>query len=106
MANDFNQPALQPFIKLAQSNMELLTNFSQSPEVAAQAASNVQNLFQQAQASSSKVLQSSAFAQLMQGMLKNYTEFMAEITQGGMAMMASNAAAAGNLTESITKRAR
>jgi len=59
----------QPFIKLAQSNMELLTRFSSSPEMTAQATS----LFQQATESATKLMQSGAFARMMQGMMKNYS---------------------------------
>jgi len=76
----------QPFIKLAQSNMELLTRFSTSPEVSAQATASAGQLFQQASASAMNLMNSGAFAQLMQGMLKNYTTFVSEVGQGGMAM--------------------
>ena len=40
------QTPMQPFIKLVQSNMALLTRFSLSPEVVSHAMANAQSLFQ------------------------------------------------------------
>jgi hypothetical protein len=80
------QTVIQPFVKLVQGNMELIAKFSTSPEAASQAGSNLQGLFQQNQESATRLFQSNAFAQLMQGMLKNYTEFMTELGQTGMAV--------------------
>jgi hypothetical protein len=60
--NTLIQPMLQPFFKLAQSNMALLTQVSFSPEV-------------------------------VQGLMKNYTEFLMELGQGGMAMLSQGQAA-------------
>ena len=84
---------MQPFYKLAQANMDLLTRFSTSPEVTAQATANANQLFQQAAESAMKLMQSGALAHVMQGMLKNYTEFLAELSQSGMAMMSQGQAA-------------
>jgi hypothetical protein len=81
------QTQAQPFIKLTQANMDLLTRFSTSPEVTSQTTANATQLFQQATDSTMKLMQSGAFAHLMQGMLKNYTEFLTEFSQGGMAML-------------------
>ena len=89
MQGNAMQPAMQPFTKLAQANMELLTKLSTSPEVISQLA-NAQNLFQQGQGSATNLVQSNAFAQLMQGTLKNYTEFMMELGQSGMAVLAQS----------------
>jgi hypothetical protein len=83
---------MQPFYKLAQANMDLLTRFSTSPEVTAQATANASQLFQQATESAMKLMQSGAFAHVMQGMLKNYTEFLAELSQSGMALMSQGQA--------------
>lgn len=84
---------MQPFIKLVQSNMALLTQFSQSPEALSQAIANAQSLFQREPGAAGNFAQSNAFAQLMQGMLKNYTEFVAELGQSGMALLAQGQAA-------------
>lgn len=93
MQDNLMQSQSQPFIRLAQANMELLTRFSTSPEVAAQASANANHLFQQANESAVKLMQSGAFAHMMQGMLKNYTEFLSELTQSGMVMLSQSQAA-------------
>lgn len=87
MQDNVMQAQAKPFVKLAQANMDLLTRFWTSPEVEAQATANAGALFQQASASAMKLMQSGASAQLMQGMLQNYTEFLGEMYQGWMGMM-------------------
>lgn len=87
------QAQTHPFVKLAQANMELLTRFSTSPEVTSQATFNAGQLFQQASESAMKLMQSGAYAHLMQGMIKNYTEFLAELSQSGMSMLTQGQAA-------------
>lgn len=86
MADNPMQTAIQPFVKLAQGNMELLSRFAGSPEALSQASTNMQGMLQQNQESAAKLLQSGAFSQLMQGMLKNYTEFLTELGQTSMAV--------------------
>jgi hypothetical protein len=93
MQDHLMQAQTQPFVKLAQANMDLLTRFSTSPEVTSQATANASQLFQQASDSAMKLIQSGAFADMMQGMLKNYTEFLTELSQSGMAMMSEGRAA-------------
>jgi hypothetical protein len=93
MQDNLMQAYAQPFVKLAQANMELITRFSTSPEVTAQASANASQLFQQASESGMKLMQSGGFAHLVQGMLKNYTEFLTDIGQGGMAMLTQGQAA-------------
>jgi hypothetical protein len=94
MENHLMQPAMQPFVKLVQSNMALLTKFSVSPEAISQALANAQSVAKGEQpASGSDLLQSNEFAQVMQEMIKNYTEFMTELGQSGMAMLAQGQAA-------------
>jgi hypothetical protein len=87
MQDNFMQVQFQPFVKLAQANMELLSRFSSSPDVTTQAAANVSNLFQQATDSATSLMRSGAIAHLMEGMLKNYTVFLTELSQSSMAMM-------------------
>lgn len=87
MPDDIMQTAMQPYIKLVRANLELLTKFSTSPEVMVQASASAQSLLQQGQESAAGLVQSNAFAQLVQGMLKNYTEFLTEVGQAGMAML-------------------
>jgi hypothetical protein len=93
MQDNFMQASTQPFVKLIQANMDLLTRFSTSPEVTAQAGANAGQVFQQASESALKLMQSGAYVHLMQGMLKNYAEFLAELSQSGMAMFGQAQAA-------------
>ena len=87
------QVQAQPFVKLAQANMELLTRFYTSPEVTSQATANASQLFQQASESAMKLMHSGSFSHVMQGLLKNYTEFLTELSQSGMALMSQGQAA-------------
>jgi hypothetical protein len=108
------QPALQPFIKLAQANMELLAKFSLSPEVVSQSAAIARNFVQQTQEAAASLSQSNAFAQLTQGMLKNYTEFVADwnqsataaLAQGQAALIARTQEVAGNVVDAAEARGR
>jgi hypothetical protein len=98
-------PAMQsamPLIKLTQANMDLLTQFSMSPEVLAKPAAATQNLLQQGQQAATDLLQSNAFALLTQGILKNYTEFVMEVGQGGMAALAKAQADLVRQTQDVT----
>ncbi len=114
MQDNLMQAAMQPFIKLTQANMELLARFSMSPEVVSQSIADAQNVLQQGRASATTLVQSNAFAQLMQGMLKNYTEFvmeagqstMAVLTQGQAALMRQAEEASSNVVDASEARSR
>jgi len=103
-----------PFVKLIQANIDLLTQFSTSPDVTSQAMADANQLFQQASGSTMKLMQSGASAQVMQGMMKNYTEFLTELGQSTMAMMSqANAAllqqsqeATNDVTDATENRGR
>jgi hypothetical protein len=82
------QTAIQPLVKLTQANMALLTHFATSPEVVSISQSGTQDLLQQWQKSAGSLMQSNAFAQLGQGLMKNYSEFFAEMGQNAMSAMA------------------
>ena len=86
------QSALQPFTKLTQANMELVTRFAASPEVTSQAINDAQKFFQQAQQSAMSLAQSQAFAGMMQGFMKNYTEFLTEMGHSATAMFSQGQA--------------
>lgn len=103
MKDSLVQTTPQPFIKLAQSNMDLLTKFTQSPEVASQSVESVSSLLRQAQESATNLIQSQAFSQMMQGLLKNYTEFMTEMTQSWMSTLAQNQEAMVNHTQELSE---
>ena len=87
MPDNIMQTAMQPYVKLVQANLELMGKFATSPEAVSQATANAQSLFQQGQESAGNLVQSKAFAQLAQGMLKNYTEFLTEVGQASVAML-------------------
>jgi len=87
MQDNVMQIQAQPFVKLAQANMDLLTQFTSSSEVTSQTTTNASQFFQQATESAMKLMQSGAFTHLMQEMLKNYTEFLTEVSQGWMVTM-------------------
>ena len=86
------QFAMQPIIKLAQANMELITRFSTSPEVISQAINDAQKLFHQSQESAMKLAHSKAFAGLMEGFIKNYIEFFAEMCHSATAIFSQGQA--------------
>ena len=96
------QAQAQPLLKLVQANMDLLTQFSTSPEVTSQATANASQLLQPGAASAMNLVQSGAFVHLMQGMLKNYTEFLMEVGQSTMAMMSQGQAALLRQTQEAT----
>ena len=87
------QAAFQPYVKLVQSNMELLKKYSISPEAMAKAMANAQSLLTPGQGAPVDSAQSQALAELAQGMIKNYTEFMAEVAKSGVELMAQGQAA-------------
>jgi len=92
----------QPFLKLAQSNMELLTRYSTSPEVTAQATADASNLFQQATESATSLMRTGAYANLMQGMWKNYTDFLTEFSRSSMTLMTQGQEALMRQTQDVT----
>jgi hypothetical protein len=88
MQDNAMQDALRPYVKLVQSNMELLGRFSMSPESMTQALAHAQSLFTPGRnAPPPQLAQSPAFAELVQGMIRNYTEFMAEVAQSSIELL-------------------
>ena len=92
-SNVVSTEAVQPFVKLAQANMELWSKFSLSPEVMSEATRNIKSFLEQSQSSAASLAQSQAFTALMQGMVKNYTDFVSELSQSTYAMMSQGQAA-------------
>lgn len=70
--------ATQPAVKLASANMGLLLRFAASPEVMSQATQVTTQMLQQGGSLALKTLQTGAYLQLVQGLMQNYTEFLAE----------------------------
>jgi hypothetical protein len=102
MQDNTMQAQVQPFVKLVQANVDVLTQFSTSSEVTSQATAIASQLFQQATESATKLMQSGAFANMMQGLLKNYTEFLTELGRTTMAMMSEGQAALLRQTQEAT----
>ena len=102
MQDNIMQAQAQPFIKLMQANLDVLTQFSTSSEVTSQATANASQLFQQASESATRLMQSGAFVHMVQGLLKNYTEFLTELGQSTMAMMGEGQAAMLRQTQAAT----
>ena len=103
MRSNIVQPeVVQPFVKLAQSNVELWSRFTQSPEVMSEATRNMNTFFEQAQTSATGLARSHAFTSLIQGMMKNYTDFVSELTQSTYAMMSQGQAAFLQQTQEAT----
>ena len=97
-------PFIQPYVRLAQRNMQLMTNFSASPEVVSVWLSSNQMLFEQAiqgkthgkagkapqkvveqiQKDVSQVSQSKAFSGLVQGLMQSHIEFFMDLAQSSV----------------------
>ena len=114
MSNDIaTSLALQPWIKLTQSNMELFSKFALSPEVTSEAMRAMQSLAEQTWSSAASLGKSHAVQELMQGLTRNYTEFATELSQSAYAMMAQaqgallqqTQAATSNVIDAATARA-
>jgi hypothetical protein len=105
--------ALQPWVRLAQSNMELFSRFASSPEVAGEAMRAMQGFVEQTWASAAALGHSRAVAELTQGLIRNYTEFVTELSQGAYALIGQaqvtllqhTQEAANNVIEAATARA-
>jgi hypothetical protein len=95
------QAQTQPFFRLVQSNMELLGQFSTSPEVTKEFSAIAGNLLEQVTESAAKLMQSGALASLMQGMLKNYTDFLMELSQTNMALLSQGQSALVRQVEQV-----
>ena len=93
---------VQPFVKLAQANMELWSKFSLSPEVMSEATRHIKSFMEQSQTSTASLAQSQAFTALMQGMVKNYTDFVSELSQSAYAMMSQGQATLLQQTQEAT----
>ena len=93
---------IQPFVRLAQANMELWSKFSLSPEVMSEASRNMKNFWEQSQSSTANLARSQAFTGLMQGMVKNYTDFVSEVTQSAYAVMSQGQATLLQQTQEAT----
>ncbi|HET9642569.1 MAG TPA: hypothetical protein VFP68_04240 [Burkholderiaceae bacterium] len=78
---------LQPFFNLTQANLMALSKYAMSPEAMSRAIAQFQEAMTQGpQGISDRLAQSpTAFAELSQEITANYTRFMSEMAQSGMA---------------------
>ena len=108
---------MQPFVKLTQSNTELLSRYATSPEVTAQTVQVAEGLMRQMQDAALKLSNSHAFGNLTQGLMNNYLHFWTELSQSlatgfsqGQASMMRQAEAVTNdaidATQANVRRAR
>ena len=80
---------MQPFINLVQANMALLSKYAMSPDAISAAMAQFQAAMTQGPGAAKFVPPpATAFAELAQGMMENYTRFMSELTQSGMSLLA------------------
>ena len=77
---------LQPLMRLAQNNTQLMTEFWTSPEVMSQLAAGATQWAQQAQQTTLRLMTTPAFANLGQGLLQNTLAFMAECSESAVAL--------------------
>jgi hypothetical protein len=71
---------MQPFVKLTQSNTELLSRYATSPEVTTQTVQVVEGLMRQMQDAAMKLSSSNAFGSLAQGLMNNYMHFWSDLS--------------------------
>ena len=72
--------------------MELWSRVWFSPEVMSEATRNIKGLMDQSQASTGSLARTETFTALMNGMVKNYTDFVSELSQSTYAMMSQGQA--------------
>ena len=72
---------MQPFVKLTQSNTELLSRYATAPEVTTQTVQVAEGLMRQMQDAALKLSNSKAFGNLTQGLMNNYMQFWTELSQ-------------------------
>ena len=87
MADPISNP-MQPFINLVQANMALLSKYAMSPEAMSKAMAQLQAAMTQGPSALTVPQPATAFAELAQGMMENYTRFLSELAQSGMSAFA------------------
>ena len=102
----------QPAVKLVTANLEMMMRFTSSPEVLSHAMLATSQMVQQAGAHTLQLMQTDAFARLVQGMMRNYTEFLGEsgrdavtwMQEGQTALIEGARDAADTVVERATPR--
>lgn len=79
---DTLQTALRPYVRLAQSNLALFTDFWLAPEMLANTFVNPQRLYSPGTSSATEP-SSDPFTRFGRGLLENYSRFFGELLQVG-----------------------
>lgn len=96
---------MQPFVKLTQSNTELLSRYATSPEVTTQAVQVAEGLMRQMQDAALKLSNSNAFSNLAQGLMNNYLHFWTDLSQSLVAGFSQGQSSLMRQAEAVTSEA-
>ena len=80
------ESALNPYLKLAQRNLELMRLFSVAPEIKPPTSEESQNPFLALHSQWAQLSQATEWAHLVRAAAKHYTEFLVELGQTGVAV--------------------
>lgn len=78
------ESAVQPYLKLALSNLELMKHFSVVPELKPATTDESKNPFLVVHSQLAQLTQSVELTHIVQAALKNYTEFLLEVGQSNL----------------------
>jgi hypothetical protein len=109
MQDNLTSTSTLPFARLLQKNMDLVTRFMASPEVASESTADKSQTFREAAGSMTALMRTSAFTEMMRGMLGNHTAFMNELSRRGVSALGEVQEAlvrhTGRATDTIIKAA-
>jgi hypothetical protein len=84
------QTGAQPYMRLAQANLALMTDFWLSPEVLAGTYLNTQRLYSPS-APSAPGTSTDVFSRVTKGLLENYSRFFSDLLQASMSLWSGGA---------------
>lgn len=96
---------MQPFVKLTQSNTELLSHYAMSAEVTTQALQVTEGMMRQMQDAALKLSNSNAFGNLAQGLISNYLHFWTDLSQSLAAGFSQGQSSLMRQAEAVTSEA-
>ena len=96
---------MQPFVKLTQSNTELLSRYATSPEVKTQVVQVAEGLMRQMQDAALKLSNYNAFSNLAQGLMNNYLHFWTDLSQSLVAGFSQGQSSLMRQAEAVTSEA-
>ena len=95
----------QPFVKLTQSNTELLNRYVTSPEVTTQAIQVAESMMREMQDAALKLSNSNAFGNLAQGFMNNYLQFWTELSHSFVVGFSQGQSSLMRQAEAVTSEA-